>query len=88
MVLLRWFLAGTGEFWLERGVTGPITNAVAPTHKTPGQRPKPRLADETNGLFLCLGALLGHQRTWILDRGYRGRSINTHSRALRSGSST
>ena len=29
---------------------------VAPTHKTPGQRPKPRAADETNRFFLGLGA--------------------------------
>ena len=41
----------------KEGVTG--SSPVAPTHKTAGQRPKPRLADETNGLFLGLGALLG-----------------------------
>jgi len=70
----------------KEGVTG--SSPVAPTHKTAGQRPKPRLADETDGGVLGLGALLGHQRTWILDRGYRGRSVNTHGRALRSGSST
>ena len=34
---------------------------VAPTHKTPGQRPKPRSIDETNGLFWGLGAPLGHR---------------------------
>ena len=44
-------------FCLYRGAS-----PVAPTHKTAGQSPKPRLADETNGLFLGLGASLGHRR--------------------------
>ena len=44
----------------KEGVTG--SSPVAPTHKTAGQKPKPRSADETNGLFLGLGAPLGHQR--------------------------
>ena len=35
---------------------------VAPTHKTPGQRPKPRAADETSEGVWGLGAPLGHQR--------------------------
>ena len=41
--------------------------AVAPTHKTAGQRPKPRSADETNGSFLGLGAPLGHQRMCLVS---------------------
>ena len=49
----------------KEGVTG--SSPVAPTHKTPGQRPKPRSADETNGLFLGLGAPLGHRRNRLCD---------------------
>jgi len=30
MVLLRWFLAGTGAFLILQGVSGTVANAVAP----------------------------------------------------------
>jgi hypothetical protein len=60
----------------KEGVTG--SSPVAPTHKTPGQRPKPRLADETDGWVFGLGAPLGHQRLnfgvcYVLSRPSHGR---------------
>jgi hypothetical protein len=51
------FVSGSCEVFTPTTVSGP----VAPTHKTAGQRPKPRLADETSGGVLGLGAPLGHQ---------------------------
>ena len=62
---------------------GFYAGPVAPTHKTPVQRPKPRAADETNGLFMGLGAPLGHRRNRLcavvslfLGLRTRGNSFN------------